>query len=148
MFNSQFMVNRIREVAKKKNIGIRELHEKVGLSRNALSQAEKSSGGMTTKNIYSIAEALDCSVDYLLGRTDSPELKNEPQTSIGQNNNNGMQAFRDMPIMLTVPADVQSEQQQEISSMLSDLNPRERTKLMSMIYDYYDECKGGRGNGR
>lgn len=142
MFNSQFMVKRIRETAKKNNMSILELHEKIGLSRNALSQAEKSSGGMTTKNIYAIAEALECSVDYLLGRTDSPELKHEPQASIGLNNNNGMQAFHDMPIMLTVPADVQSEQQQEISSMLSDLNPRERTKLMMKIYETYDELKG------
>lgn len=77
MYNSQIMVKRTRSIAKEKGIGIVKLHEICGMSRNAISQAEKSPGGMTTKNIYSIAEALDCSVDYLLGRTDKPKPEAE-----------------------------------------------------------------------
>lgn len=139
MYNSQFMIERIKDAAKKKGIGILKLQESCGLSRNVLSQAEKSAGGLTSKNLYTIADFLGCSTDYLLGLS-----KNQhDEMCISQSNNNIAQNFNDVavPLMLTVPVSSQSEQQQEISNILSDLSPRERNKLMSIIYDYYDECK-------
>lgn len=56
-----------------------------GLSPNALGKMIGVSSGIITKwksgalpngeNLIKIADCLDCSVDYLLGRTDRPELE-------------------------------------------------------------------------
>ena len=55
-----------------------------------VSQAGKSQLGMKAKNLYNIAEYLDCSVDYLLGRTDNPSLGT--QTVYINGDNNGTQS--------------------------------------------------------
>ncbi|MDE7105470.1 MAG: helix-turn-helix domain-containing protein [Ruminococcus sp.] len=71
MYNSQETALRIKNIAKSKSISIAELQAKCGLGKNAISQLSDSQEGMKSKNIYMIAEYLDVSVDYLLGRTDS-----------------------------------------------------------------------------
>lgn len=139
MYNSQIMANRVKQLAQSKNISIKKLMEDCGLGENALSQAAKSESGMKAKNLYAIADILQCSIDYILGRTD----KINPEANIKQNANHGL----NMGIIEYSPAisfSMPSEQQQEISNILSDLSPRERNKLMTMIYDYYDECKKGK----
>lgn len=67
-----------------------DLQERCGLSKNTIAQSGKSQDGMKAKNLYAIAELLECSVDYLLGRTDIPTST----YSISNNNTtvNGTQA--------------------------------------------------------
>lgn len=72
MYNSQETALRIKNVAKSKKISMELLNSACGLSKNAISQAGKSSDGMKAKNLYVIANYLEVSVDYLLGRTDEP----------------------------------------------------------------------------
>lgn len=72
MYNSQLVTERIKQVTKEKNVSMSQLNEICGLSKNAISSAGKSQEGMKAKNLYIIAEYLDVSVDYLLGRTDEP----------------------------------------------------------------------------
>ena len=43
------------------------------LGINTISQMSKGND-MLSKNLAKIADYLDCSVDYLLGRTDNPEV--------------------------------------------------------------------------
>lgn len=70
MYNSQETALRIKNIAKSKRISMELLNSACGLSKNAISQAGKSSDGMKAKNLYVIANYLEVSVDYLLGRTD------------------------------------------------------------------------------
>lgn len=72
MYNSSETSIRIKKLAKEKGIQMIELQEKCGLSKNTIMQSGKSQEGMKAKNLYAIAEMLECSVDYLLGRTDNP----------------------------------------------------------------------------
>ena len=72
MYNSLETSTRIKKLAKEKGVPMSELQEMCGLNKNAVAQAGKSQEGMKAKNLYAIAEMLECSVDYLLGRTDSP----------------------------------------------------------------------------
>lgn len=74
MYNSQETIFRIKQRAKEQGIAILDLQTKCDLGRNAISQAAKSQDGMKARNLFAIAEVLDCSVDYLLGRTDNPEV--------------------------------------------------------------------------
>lgn len=72
MYNSQLTTDRIRQAIKEKNISMSKLNEICNLSKNAISSAGKSQEGMKAKNLYMVANCLDVSVDYLLGRTDDP----------------------------------------------------------------------------
>ena len=85
MYNSQVTAYRIKQLARDKNISINDLLTRCGLSKNVISQSSKSEEGIKAKNLYNIAEILNCSVDYLLGRTDvidvnqnTPGQKSEP----------------------------------------------------------------------
>ncbi len=73
MIYSQETVQRIRLVAKEKNITIKQLLETCGLGKNTI--AKMTSGNdIQTHNFAKIADCLECSVDYLLGRTEEKEL--------------------------------------------------------------------------
>ena len=74
MYNSQETIFRIKQRAKEQGIAILDLQAKCDLGRNAISQAAKSQDGMKARNLFAIAEVLNCSVDYLLGRTDNPTV--------------------------------------------------------------------------
>ena len=71
MYNSSETSTRIKKLAQEKGIQMIELQKKCGLSKNTITQSGKSQEGMKAKNLYSIAELLNCSVDYLLGRVDT-----------------------------------------------------------------------------
>lgn len=89
MYNSQETSTRIKKLAKEKGIQMIELQELCGLNKNAVAQAGKSQEGMKAKNLYAIAEMLECSVDYLLGRTDNPNITVDTYIN---GDNNGIQA--------------------------------------------------------
>ncbi|MCM1507372.1 MAG: helix-turn-helix domain-containing protein [Ruminococcus flavefaciens] len=74
MFNSTEIAERIKLTAKAKKITIKDMLISCSLNKNAL--FTMSSGGSMPKadNLAKIAEYLDCSVDYLLGRTDNPRF--------------------------------------------------------------------------
>lgn len=74
MYEPKSIAERIKELAKIKKIKISDMLSDCNLSKNSI--ASMSSGGSTPKseNLAKIADYLDCSVDYLLGRTDKPEL--------------------------------------------------------------------------
>lgn len=73
MCTSVEIAERIKLTAKQKNITIKDMLISCALNKNAL--FTMSSGGSMPKadNLAKIAEYLDCSVDYLLGRTDNPD---------------------------------------------------------------------------
>lgn len=74
MYESSNIALRIKAIAKSKNLTIKDMLIECGLSKNTMSSML--SGGSTPKseNLAKIADYLDCSVDYLLGRTDNPEI--------------------------------------------------------------------------
>lgn len=73
MYNSQELVSRIKSQAKKQNILIRDMLQACGLNINTISQISDKKG-LSSFSLAQIADCLDCSVDYLLGRTDNPEV--------------------------------------------------------------------------
>lgn len=69
MYTSEELKKRIKERADEKNIGLKQLALNVGLSINALYNI-KGEQGITCFNLAKLADELDCSTDYLLGRSD------------------------------------------------------------------------------
>ena len=72
MYQSADVAARIKSVAKSKGITAKKLLEDVGMGFNAMSNMRTSMP--KADNLAKIADYLDCSVDYLLGRTDNPEV--------------------------------------------------------------------------
>lgn len=72
MYNSQDVSKIIKDLAKSKNVTVKKLLEDVGLGFNTMSNMKTSMP--KADNLAKIADYLDCSVDYLLGRTDNPEI--------------------------------------------------------------------------
>lgn len=102
MYNSQETIFRIKQRAKEQGIAILDLQAKCDLGRNAISQAAKSQDGMKARNLFAIAEVLNCSVDYLLGRTDNPTVSGNYI-----NSDNNVQAIRTGNGDMTIHAEKQ-----------------------------------------
>lgn len=72
MYNTQEIANRIKNRAKEKNCSLKILLSELQLGINSISHLAK--GQLVSyMSIAKIADYLDCSVDYLLGRTTDPE---------------------------------------------------------------------------
>lgn len=73
MYNSQEIANRIKSRAKQQGKSIGIILTECELGINTISKINKGTD-ILTLNFAKIADNLDCSVDYLLGRTDKPEI--------------------------------------------------------------------------
>lgn len=73
MYDSQKIAIRIKSMAKSQNISLKTLLSECGMGINTISQMSKGND-MLSKSLAKIADYLGCSVDYLLGRTDNPEI--------------------------------------------------------------------------
>jgi len=62
---------RIKSLAKLKKITVKKLLLDAGLSYNMMTMMRTSMP--KADNLAKLADGLDCSVDYLLGRTDDPQ---------------------------------------------------------------------------
>lgn len=72
MHNPQQLANIIKLTAKMKKISLNELLTECNLSKNALSSMKSGGYYPRLEAICKIADYLDCSIDYLLGRTSNP----------------------------------------------------------------------------
>lgn len=140
MYNPQITVERITLIRNEKNISLNSLNEACNLNKNTIKMSETSKNGLSSAFLFDIANYLNCSADYLLGRTDNPSITN----SIRNTNTtvNGTQAnVINGQEMRSEHNDKPTEMEKEISSILSGMSYRERTELMCLIYKFVDEHK-------
>ena len=71
MEHSQIILNMLAS----KNISAYRLAKETGISESLFSKwKSKPTSEISSSNLARIADYLDCSVDYLLGRTENPEI--------------------------------------------------------------------------
>lgn len=130
MHNTQEIAQKIKDTAKQKNIKIKELLELSGIKNiNAISELAKGQQ-LSCISLGNIANILDVSVDYLLGRTDDPHTIGEHsiQTgNIGDNNGNGDTSVK---IYNAVQLD---ETTQQLVKAFQSLNFVEKSKVMGVV---------------
>ena len=88
MYNSQYTADLIKKLLFKKNITGKQMSTDLGLGVNTLSNIRRGD----VKNVETfnlIADYLNCSVDYLLGRTENPNIIADAYIN---GDNNGIQA--------------------------------------------------------
>ena len=71
MYTSQDLAIRIKSIAKEKNTVIKDMLAELSLGSNTMS-ALYHGKSIAFDSLAKIADYLDCSVDYLLGRVDTP----------------------------------------------------------------------------
>jgi hypothetical protein len=75
MQNSQDVAMNIKKITKFKKITIGKMLSDCDLSKNTLSTMQSRGYLPRAETLIKIADYLDCSVDYLLGRTDIQEIE-------------------------------------------------------------------------
>ncbi len=73
MYESTLLAERIKSYTKQKKVTLKSLFEECGLGRNTMAHLTAGKS-IAHDSLAKIADYLDCSVDYLLGRTDNPEI--------------------------------------------------------------------------
>lgn len=85
MENTPIIAERIKIEAKKRGIKVKDILEYCQIDRNIVNKLANGKD-TSTQTILKIAKYLDCSVDYLLGRTNDPNshktAANEPKLSL------------------------------------------------------------------
>ena len=79
MLNSQELANLIKATAKSKNIAVGKMLSECNLGINTLSSMQSGGYFPRLEAITKIADYLDVSIDYLLGRTDNPEINRDSE---------------------------------------------------------------------
>ena len=74
-----FTFEKIKELADKQGISLNKLEEKLGFSRNTIYNMKKSTPNV--ERVSMIADYFNVSTDYLLGRTDNPNVASENFTT-------------------------------------------------------------------
>lgn len=132
MYNSQEIALKIKETAKTRKISIKQLLEKCDLNINYISELGKGKQA-SALNISKIADCLEVSTDYLLGRTDN---KN------GYNNNtivnNGNTTINDSGIQANVvnnqPQQIQFDSTTiQVAEVFQSLNFTDKAKVISLL---------------
>lgn len=89
MYNSTVLADRIKSRAKDQHIQLKDIWKKVGITDNTLTNLRKGSM-LGADKLAMIADYLRCSTDYLLGRTNNPNVATDTYIN---GNNNGVQAI-------------------------------------------------------
>lgn len=94
-----------------------------------------------TLNFAKIADNLNCSLDYLLGRTDNPSV-----LPLNLNSGNHIvlgDCCQNNPVVIGKAAagSEPDELEQEVIRILKELPIRKRTELLTVMYQYLDENK-------
>lgn len=124
MYISQITVDRIKKIREEKGISAAELNKICELSKNTVSTSANSKNGLSAKILFDISKFLDCSVDYLLGRTDNPDGtgNNISQSNIAGNNN--------ASINNASPAPVHDSVTDEFMKIFKELPFEDKAELM------------------
>ena len=72
MYQSIDVAERIKQLAKTQGLTVKQVLLDAGLNYNTMSNMRRSMP--KADNLARIADVLNCSMDYLMGRTDNPDL--------------------------------------------------------------------------
>lgn len=130
MYNSVEISNRIKSIAKFRNTSVRQMLVDIGLGQNTMSNMKTSMP--KSENLAKIADYLDCSVDYLLGRTDDIHGHTEEPPARAPK----LKGVK-IPVLGRVQAGLPVEATQEI------LDYEEITEQMAATGDFFGLCVRG-----
>lgn len=134
MDNTQ-VANRIKELCKLKGSSVSKMLEVCNIRKSLIYDLEKRNASPSIEVIRQIADYLNCSVDYLLGRTDSPTVSgnNIIQSSNVINGNNGNHS------PLTVTETEKENNCKEIEVLLEKMPRSKQLRAIADVLDLLEE---------
>ncbi len=121
MYNSHDLAISIKSIAKEKNIIIKDMLTSCDLGSNTMSSLYHGKS-IAFDSVAKIADYLDVSVDYLLGRTEEPQTMNQVNNgNIGNNSN------------VNINKSSLSDTDNELISEFKKLTFTDKVKVMSLI---------------
>ena len=123
MYTAQITKERIKGLCKIQKISMEQMLSELNLGVNAVRQITDTKG-MSSVSLYKIADYLNVSVDYLLGRTDNPDGtgNNISQSNIAGNKN--------ASINNASPAPVHDSVTDEFMKIFKELSFEDKAELM------------------
>lgn len=136
MFNGEQVVSRINDIIHQKKIVKGKMLDQLGCGVNTLSFL-KQGKEVSYITVAKIADYLDCSVDYLLGRTENPAICNNSISTgdITGNNNANMSINNDKP--------AKTDDTQELVDLIQSLNLVQRARVVVYIDNLRKEEESG-----
>lgn len=131
MYIPQRTVERIKKIAKEKGIATTIMLQECELNKNTLSSMNNRGSWLQADSLAKIADYLDCSVDYLLGRTDSLNVDN----SIRTGDVTGINVKGNTSVNIGTPSKEQDTA--DLVEMIQELPLVKRAKVIT----YIDEMK-------
>ncbi len=128
MYNAQCTKDRIKNICKVKKVNMEQMLVDCSLGVNAIRQINDTKG-MASFSLAKIADYLDCSVDYLLGRTDSPTVSGNNISNV-KTTITGTQAN----VIQETDTDLY-----EIKAILSKLSNSKRHRAIADVLDLLEE---------
>ncbi|OIJ12695.1 hypothetical protein BKP37_12915 [Anaerobacillus alkalilacustris] len=74
--------NRVKHLRNKHNLSLRELEKRTGINYSVISRIESGDRPLNDNELKIFADLFDVSVDYLIGRTDEPVVKDNNPINI------------------------------------------------------------------
>lgn len=131
MENTQIIAERIKAVSQSRGISVKKVLSDCEVDKNIVNKLA-SGKDTSTQTIVKIANYLECSADYLLGRIDNPTVTGG--TYIRNNNHNVNQAINGD---VNINTDTSEKDDKQLFEMIKGLDLVERSKIITQI----DEMK-------
>lgn len=128
MYNTTNTAGAIKAMAIKRGVSIAALLKSCGLGKDAVNTMARRGSWLQADSLAKIADALDCSVDYLLDRTDNPD-SHKQTVSIGGNVENGGGNVA-IGAHNTINAAPVNEQETALMDKYKALDPVQKAKLL------------------
>lgn len=138
MYNMHKTKDRIKDLCKSQNIKMETLLADCGLGVNAIRQINEKKG-MGSYSLARIADYLNCSVDYLLGRTDEPSAVSNV---IGGNITGGavVQGSNNSNVTVSSSERKLTDEENELLRLFNSLDVKHRVKLLDYGFALEDEA--------
>ena len=123
------------ELAQSREVTMYELSQKTDIPQSLLSNYKNGKKKPALENIIKLADFFDVSTDYLLGRTDNPNISTE--SYIG-GDNNGVQAIKNngaVTISQSSRAEQQDEMTQELVKAFQSMSFPDKMEIMNAVLE-------------
>lgn len=128
MYDTTNTAAAIKTLAIEKGCSISALLKKCGLGKDAVNTMARRGSWLQADSLAKIADGLDCSVDYLLGRADNPAA-HKSTVSVGDvSDNHGVIGNANAP--LTINHTESNPQRSALLETYDKLTPVQQAKLL------------------
>ncbi len=139
MYNLQLNIDRIVSLTQSKDLSINKMLKNAGLAPSIIDNMKRGRLPSIDK-IYDIADYFDCSVDYLLGRTDNPNKQKSSNDFSGSSITNSNIANNSANITIKNENNL-TDEESELINIYRTLNVKKRHQVLDLVFKLENEMK-------